>query len=114
MRHSRATELYRLADENKISKETAIKFMGHSSDMSKTYTHLDKQEIKNMLKNQVYKLEELPEEKKHELEKEISELKRENERIWEALGKFAVKARRTQELTTNNRNTEIKTRKSQA
>jgi len=114
LRHSRATELYRLADENKISKETAIKFMGHSSDMSKTYTHLDKQEIKNMLKNQVYKLEELPEEKKHELEKEISELKRENEKIWEALGKFAVKARRTQELTTNNRNAEIKTRKSQA
>ncbi len=76
LRHSRATELYRLADENKISKEIAIKFMGHSSDMSKTYTHLDKQEIKNMLKNQVYKLEELPEEKKHELEEEIEGLKK--------------------------------------
>lgn len=79
LRHSRATELYRLADENKISKEIAIKFMGHSSDMSKTYTHLDKQEIKNMLKNQVYKLEELPEEKKNELELEIERLKKDEQ-----------------------------------
>jgi hypothetical protein len=76
LRHSRATELYRLADENKISKETAIKFMGHSKDMSYTYTHLDKTEIKNMLKNQVYKIEDLPEAKKHELEKTIEELKK--------------------------------------
>lgn len=106
LRHSRATELYRLADENKISKETAIRFMGHSSDMSKTYTHLDKQEIKNMLKNQVYKLEELPEEKKHELEKEISELKKELKRIWEHLGKTAVIARKAQEAATNSRNAE--------
>lgn len=104
LRHSRATELYRLADENKISKETAIRFMGHSSDMSKTYTHLDKQEIKNMLKNQVYKLEELPEEKRHKLEIEIDELKKDRDKLWEALGKFAAKARRTQELAANKRN----------
>lgn len=75
LRHSRATELYKLADENKISKKTAIRFMGHSEDMSDTYTHIDDKPVKEMLKSQVYKIEDLPEEKKHELEKQIEEIK---------------------------------------
>lgn len=78
LRHSRATELYRLAKQGKIAKDTAIEFMGHSEDMSKVYSHFDKEEIKEMLKNQVYKLEDLPEEKKHELEGEIDKLKKSN------------------------------------
>ncbi len=52
--------------------------MGHGEDMSKTYTNLDANEIKEMLKSQIYKLEDLPEEKKHELEKEINEIKKES------------------------------------
>jgi integrase len=83
LRHSRATELYRLAKQNKIAKDTAIEFMGHSKDMSKVYTHLDDKEIKEMLKNQVYKLEDLPEEKKIELQKQIEELKKENKSLQE-------------------------------
>jgi len=78
LRHSRATELYKLAKENKISKDTAIKFMGHSEDMSSTYTHLDKEDVKKMLKEQVYHLEELPPEKKHELQEKIEELEKQN------------------------------------
>jgi uncharacterized alpha-E superfamily protein len=88
LRHSRATELYRLAKQGKISKDTAIEFMGHSEDMSNIYTHLDSKEIKEMLKNQVYKLEDLPEEKKHELEiriegqeKLMKEMKHSNEKL---------------------------------
>jgi len=76
LRHSRATELYRLAHENKISKDTAIKFMGHSADMSNTYTHLDKKSVKEMLKNQVYKLEDIPEEKKSDYEKRLELLEK--------------------------------------
>lgn len=76
LRHSRATELYKLAKEGKISKDTAITFMGHSEDMSKTYTHLDTDEIKEMLKNQIYKIEDLPPEKKDEYEKRIEELEK--------------------------------------
>jgi len=68
LRHSRATELYKLAKQNKISKDVAIMFMGHSDDMSEVYTHLDKEQVKEMLTSQVYKLEDLPEEKKHNLE----------------------------------------------
>ena len=76
LRHSRATELYKLAKENKIAKDTAIDFMGHSEDMSNVYTHLDNNKLKEMLKNQVYKLEDLPPETKAELEMEIDELKK--------------------------------------
>ena len=79
LRHSRATELYRLAKQNKIANDTATSFMGHSKDMSKFYTHLDTEEIKKMLKEQVYKLNVLsPKEKEKitELEKEIQELKK--------------------------------------
>ncbi len=79
LRHSRATELYRLAEQGKISKDVAIRFMGHSSDMSKSYTHLDSKEIKKMLKDQVYKIEDIPEESKHELELKIEELKEDME-----------------------------------
>jgi len=71
LRHTRATELYKLAKENKIAKDTAIKFMGHSEDMSATYTNLDKEDVEKMLKDQVYNIEEMPEERKHELEIEL-------------------------------------------
>jgi predicted phage tail protein len=81
LRHSRGTELYRLAKQGKISKDTAIEFMGHSDDMSEVYSHFDKEEIKEMLKNQVYKLEDIPKEKKHELEEAIENLKKENENL---------------------------------
>ena len=53
--------------------------MGHSKDMSETYTHLDDEDVKKMLKEQVYKLEELPPEKKAELQKQIDDLKKQNE-----------------------------------
>ncbi len=82
LRHSRATELYKLAKENKISKDTAIKFMGHSEDMSSTYTHLDKEDVKKMLKEQVYKIEDMPPEKRAELEKKIEEQNKIIERLW--------------------------------
>lgn len=81
LRHSRATELYRLAEQGKISKDNALRFMGHSADMSKTYTHLDSKEIKDMLKEQIYKLEDLPEEKKYEIEAKLQEFQNQLDKI---------------------------------
>ncbi|MDP2938763.1 MAG: tyrosine-type recombinase/integrase [Candidatus Omnitrophota bacterium] len=78
LRHSRATELYTLSDEGKISEKTANRFMGHSKDMGDVYRKISPDKIKEMLKSQIYKLEDLPEEKKHELEKEINEIKKES------------------------------------
>lgn len=77
LRHSRASHLYQLSKENKISKDTAIKFMGHSEDMSKTYDHPNPNDIKKMLREQVYQLEDLPPEKKHKLERQLAEQKKE-------------------------------------
>jgi len=69
LRHSRATELYTLALQNKISKDIAAKFMGHSEDMSEIYLHLDQKSIQEMTRNQVYNLrEELPKDKMQEFE----------------------------------------------
>jgi integrase len=78
LRHSRGTELRRLVKQGKISKDISVAFMGHSEKMNDSYSHFEDQEIKEMLKNQVYKLEDIPEEKKHELEGEIEKLKKEN------------------------------------
>jgi integrase len=76
LRHSRATELYGLAEQNKISKDTALRFMGHSEDMSETYKHPNPSDIKKMLREQVYNIDDLPIEKKHELEKRIEILEK--------------------------------------
>lgn len=74
LRHSRGTQLYRMAKENKIDKDIAIQFMGHSEDMSKTYTHIDATHIKEMLKNQVYNIDKLPKERKHKIEEKLDVL----------------------------------------
>lgn len=88
LRHSRATQLYRLAKQGQISKDVATKFMGHGEDMSEVYTHLDQKEIKEMLKQQIYKLEDLPEEKKHELEIRIEQLEKTQKEMNELLEKY--------------------------
>ncbi|MCB4792180.1 MAG: site-specific integrase [Elusimicrobia bacterium] len=74
LRHSRATMLYKLAREGKISKDTAADFMGHSKDMSQAYEHLDEETLKAILKNQIYQTEELPPDKKTELEEKVNSL----------------------------------------
>jgi len=76
LRHSRGNELYQLSKQGKISKDIALAFMGHSQNMSKVYTHDKSKEIKQMLKDQIYHLEDLPPEKKLEFEKRIEELEK--------------------------------------
>ena len=73
LRHSRGSELYELSKLNKINKDIAVEFMGHSEKMSQVYTHLSSKKIKKMMREQVYHLEVLPEEKKVELETRIEE-----------------------------------------
>jgi integrase len=100
LRHARATELYNLADDNKIAEKTATRFMGHSKSMIKTYQNLDNNKVKEALKNQVYKLEDLPPEKKAELEKQIEDLKKKlsavsdenlRKKVWEIFSEYQQK-----------------------
>jgi integrase len=72
LRHTRGTELYL---NSGIPQKTAQKFMGHSKDMSDFYTHLSSKDVKDAMLKSVYNLEDLPKEKKHELEQEVETLK---------------------------------------
>jgi len=87
LRHSRGTELYTLADENKIAENTASKFMGHNKSMKDVYLHSDKEKVKKMLKDQVYKLEELPPKAKREFEEKLEELNKKQETLQAELQK---------------------------
>lgn len=69
LRHSRATELYTNAN---LSDKIAQKVLGHSKSMADVYTHLSSKSVKEALGKTIYKLEELPPEKKHELEERIA------------------------------------------
>ncbi len=69
LRHGRGTELARWVKEGKISKDNAVQFMGHSEKMfDKIYSHVKKEEVVDMMKEQFYNYDYMPEEKKHELE----------------------------------------------
>lgn len=70
MRHSKATELYQ-----KLPEQVVEKLLGHKG-MAKIYTHLSSEKARQELLDKIYKVEELSEEKKHELEKEIDKLKK--------------------------------------
>ncbi len=73
LRHSRATELYTNAG---IPDKTAQKFLGHSKSMGDVYTHLSNKDVKEAMSKTIYKIEDMPPEKKHKLELEIENLSR--------------------------------------
>lgn len=74
LRHSRATELYTNAQ---IPDKIAQKFLGHSKSMGDVYTHLSNKDVKDAVGKTIYQTQDIPPEKKHKLEKEIAELKKE-------------------------------------
>ena len=79
LRHTRAQELYTLVDENKLAERVVQKFLGHSKSMMEIYSKLNTKVLKEAVTKTIYKLTELPEEKKHELELKIDLLLRKNE-----------------------------------
>ncbi|MGZ5516526.1 MAG: tyrosine-type recombinase/integrase [Limisphaerales bacterium] len=79
LRHTRAQELYTLVDENKLAERIVQKFLGHSKSMMEIYSKLNTKVLKEAVTKTIYKVAELPEEKKHELELKIDLLLRKNE-----------------------------------
>ncbi len=75
LRKKKATELYNLSKNNIISEHTALKLMGHSRSMMSRYDKTPKDEEIKILKRQAFNLEISPE-KKHKLELEIEQLKK--------------------------------------
>lgn len=84
LRHSRATELYEMAQQNKISMKAVQSFLGHGKDMSDIYTHLSKAQAKAITK-QVYQMEDLPPERKEEMQKEIDTLKKQMAELFQEM-----------------------------
>ena len=77
LRHSFGEHLHQLVRKKQLSKENAVLMMGHSEKMfDKTYSHTDKAEFKKLLKKQVLSVDYIAPEKKHKLELEIEELKK--------------------------------------
>ena len=76
LRHSRGESLHELVRIGKLSKENALLMMGHSEKMfDKTYSHPNKQTLKQVLKKQVLDIDYIAPGQKNKLEKEIEILK---------------------------------------
>jgi len=69
IRHTRATEL-----QKTLPAKIYEKFMDHSIETATRYSHLDKEDVRDSMFKNVYKVEDLPEKKKHELELKIDNL----------------------------------------
>ena len=80
LRHSKGTELQKKVREGKLSKDNAVEFMRHSAKMfDKVYSHMDQEDIKQLIKKQIYNTKELSKaenDKIKELETEIEKLKK--------------------------------------
>jgi integrase len=82
LRHSKGTELQKKVREGTLSKDNAVSFMRHSPEMfDKVYSHMDKDDIKQLIKKQIYNTQELTKEEKDEIKK----LQEENKEIKDKL-----------------------------
>lgn len=70
LRHSIATLLY---NKENLKDDDVAKQMGHSKSMKSVYVHNDKTKLKEIAKRIYFTPEDMPEEKKHELEIKIKE-----------------------------------------
>jgi len=66
IRHSRATQLQKI-----LPAKVYEKFMNHSIETATRYSHLDAEDVRDIFQRDVYGIEEISEERKHELEKKI-------------------------------------------
>jgi integrase len=73
LRHSIATIIY---NKEGIKDDDIARQMGHTKSMKETYVHNDRGKLKETARRIYFNPQELPPEKKHELELEIEELKK--------------------------------------
>lgn len=91
LRHGKATELQEKVRTGTLTKDNAVEFMRHSEKMfDKTYSHMDRNDIKQLMKKQIYdKIPLTPEENDRikTLNNEVETLKRQMEEILHRLEK---------------------------
>ncbi|MCK5624833.1 tyrosine-type recombinase/integrase [Candidatus Pacearchaeota archaeon] len=90
-RHTKLTQMYKT-----ISNPLAKKFSGHSpnSNIGARYTHIDNDDMRDAVLSQVYHVEEISEEKKHELEIKMEDMEKRFEEKIRDIIKFNEKLHR--------------------
>jgi integrase len=86
LRHTRATQLQKV-----LPPKVYEKFMDHSIEMANRYSHLDKNDVRDVMLEKIYHIEELTEQEKEEikaLENEINRLKTDTNSNFELLKKL--------------------------
>jgi len=74
LRHSKGSALQKKVREGTLSKDNAVEFMRHSEKMfDKVYSHMDKEDIKALMKKQIYNTKKLTADVRHQLEIKIAE-----------------------------------------
>jgi integrase len=74
LRHSKGTELQKKVREGTLSKDNAVEFMRHSEKMfDKVYSHMNEENIKQLIKKQIYNTKELTKEENNKI-KELEKM----------------------------------------
>ena len=73
LRHKKATQLYRLANENKISEDAVLKLMGHGKSIKDKYIHIKEEDRIKILKSQAFR-EKVKTKEEIRLEKKVDKL----------------------------------------
>jgi integrase len=88
LRHTRATELQKV-----LPAKIYEKFMDHSIETATRYSHLDKDDVRKVMFNNVYKIDEIEENNKSKLEGEVKFLKNKinsMDKKLKNIGKFGI------------------------
>lgn len=92
LRHTRATQLQKV-----LPPKIYEKFMDHSIAMAKRYSHLNKDDVREVMLEKIYHIEELTEEDKEEMSKlkeELMKLKNDNRALKDEMKNWSVESNR--------------------
>ncbi len=82
-RHTRATRLY-----EELPQQIVEKLMGHKN-MAGIYAHISSKKAREEMLSKIYKIDDMPQEKKNELELEVATLKKNYKNLHKEFQKFA-------------------------
>ena len=88
-RHGRLTELHKI-----LPPKVYEKFADHSLQTATRYSHLDEEDVRDVMFDKVYKVKKISKEKKHEFEKRIVDLETSNQSLRKLLDEEIVQMRK--------------------
>lgn len=94
VRHSVLSSVYKKSKDSRLT----AKYGGHSLKTSEVYVNLNEEDIKEIILEQIYNIKEPDIKTRRKLEKEISELKKDNEQLKKAFKQIYEKLLPKEEL----------------